>query len=170
MHCSPLWGGVLRAYDFSYTYQGKTLYYDTTSSNTVQVSGYSDLDGDIIIPSQVTYNNTIYSVTSIGKSAFYHCTSLTSVTIPNSVTSIGDYTFYDCSSLTSITIPNSVTSIGDLAFEDCPIKTIYLNQTSCPDWIRNIVNSDVEKLFVPKGSSASYKKKLVNIDIQEYEF
>ena len=41
------------------------------------------------------------------------CTSLTSVTIPNSVTSIGDNAFSDCTSLTSVTIPNSVTSIGD---------------------------------------------------------
>ncbi|MBQ5825691.1 MAG: leucine-rich repeat protein, partial [Clostridia bacterium] len=47
------------------------------------------------------------SVTSIGSSAFYNCTSLTSVTIGNSVTSIGDYAFYGCTSLTSITIPIS---------------------------------------------------------------
>ena len=45
------------------------------------------------------------------------CTSLTSVTIPNSVTSIGDYAFDDCTSLTSVTIPNSVTSIGSGAFD-----------------------------------------------------
>ena len=44
------------------------------------------------------------------------CTSLTSVTIPNSVTSIGDCAFYDCTSLTNVTIPNSVTNIGDEAF------------------------------------------------------
>ena len=56
------------------------------------------------------------SVTSIGGSAFDHCTSLTSVTIPNSVTSIGSSAFYQCSSLASITIPNSVTSIGGSAF------------------------------------------------------
>ena len=57
-------------------------------------------------------------VTNIGDSAFYECSSLTSVTIPNSVTSIGYYAFYGCSSLTSVTIPDSVTSIGSGAFEN----------------------------------------------------
>ena len=65
-------------------------------------------------------NTTIpNSVTSIESSAFYGCSSLTSITIPNSVTSIEYGTFQDCSSLTSITIPNSVTSIGDNAFSGC---------------------------------------------------
>ncbi len=53
-------------------------------------------------------------------SAFDDCTSLTSVTIPNSVTSIGDYAFNGCFSLTNVTIPNSVTSIGDGAFDTAP--------------------------------------------------
>ena len=59
------------------------------------------------------------SVTTIGNWAFYGCSGLTSVTIGNGVTSIGNYAFYGCSSLASITIPNSVTSIGYYAFEGC---------------------------------------------------
>ena len=59
------------------------------------------------------------TVTSIGGSAFRYCTSLTSVTIPDSVTSIGGSAFRYCTSLTSVTIPDSVTSIGEEAFYGC---------------------------------------------------
>ncbi len=107
------------AYDFSYTHQGTTLYYNITSDNTVDVAGDNSVSGAVVIPSSVTNNARTYSVTSIGYSAFYSCSGLTSVTIPNSVTSIGKWAFQSCSSLTSVTIPNSVTSIGNMAFAYC---------------------------------------------------
>lgn len=118
------------AYDFSYTYQGKTLYYSITNSSghTVAVvnpanlqSGgyYSYVTGDVVIPDSVEYGNTKYYVTSIGDDAFLECYSLTSVIIPNSVTSIGYRGFQTCVSLTSIIIPDSVTSIGSQAFHQC---------------------------------------------------
>ena len=94
------------------------IYYDI-SGTTATVTQGGDYSGMIVIPESITFENSIYSVTSIGESAFCECSSLTSVTIPNSVTSIGYRAFMYCSSLTSVTIPNSVTSIGGRAFYDC---------------------------------------------------
>ena len=87
-----------------------------TASVTSKSGGYS---GDIVIPESVTYEEVTYSVTSIGDYAFYNCSGLTSVTIPNSVTTIGVFAFYNCSGLTSVTIPNSVISISKGAFSGC---------------------------------------------------
>ena len=94
------------------------IYYDI-SETTATVTQGGDYSGDLVIPESITYNNSKYSVTSIGNNAFWGCSGLTSVTIPNSVTSIGDKAFYYCRGLTSVTIPNSVTSIGKSAFSFC---------------------------------------------------
>ena len=59
------------------------------------------------------------AVTTIESGAFSDCTSLTSITIPNSVTSIKRYAFSGCTNLKSVSIPSSVTSIGENAFSGC---------------------------------------------------
>ncbi len=69
---------------------------------------------DLVIPE---------GVTTIGSSAFYNCSNLTSVVIPDSVTTIGSSAFSGCSSLTSVTIGNGVKTIGDWAFAYCDSLT-----------------------------------------------
>lgn len=106
------------------------IYYNFDNTNltatvTYRGSSYSaysnEYSGDVTIPQTVTYSGKTYSVTSIGDRAFYECSSLTSITIPNSVTSIGNAAFYECSSLTSITIPENITHIGG--------RALYLNSS-----------------------------------------
>ena len=115
------------------------LYYNLIDENkTAEVtsSGVYKYFDTVVIPASVTYNAQAYSVTSIGYDAFFKCTGLTSVTIPNSVTSIGDNAFYGCTGLTSVTIPNSVTSIGRYAFYGCT----GLTSVTIPNSVTSIGN------------------------------
>ncbi|MCM1093363.1 MAG: leucine-rich repeat domain-containing protein [Lachnospiraceae bacterium] len=81
-----------------------------SKDKTTLITCLQSKKGEIVIPN---------SVTSIGSSAFWGCSGLTSVTIPSSVTAIGNSAFANCSGLTSVTIPSSVTSIGNSAFGNC---------------------------------------------------
>ena len=73
------------------------------------------LDKSITSVSSSDFGN----ITSIGDYAFYNCTSLTSIIIPNIITSIGIHAFEGCSGLTSITIPNNITIINNYTFRSC---------------------------------------------------
>ena len=73
-------------------------------------------------------------VNSIASCAFRNCTSLTSVTIPDTVTQIGSGAFYKCESLTGITIPDGVTYIGGNAFRFCD----GLTSINVPDSVTEI--------------------------------
>lgn len=76
-------------------------------------------------------------LTSIGDEAFYHCTNLTSVTIPSSVLMIGTSSFSNCTNLASLNIGNSITTIGDYAFGGCrSLSLLYI-----PNSVISIGNS-----------------------------
>ena len=80
-------------------------------------------------------------LTSIGEKAFYNCSSLISVTIPENVTSIGDDAFNGCSVLASINIPSSVNSIGARAFTGCSsMSSIHITDLSA--WCNISFSSD----------------------------
>ena len=98
------------------------------------------------------------SVTSICAGAFYYCTGLTSITIPDSVTSIGEEAFAGCSGLTSVTIPDSVTSIGNGVFAGCK----GLTSITIPDSVTSIGNSafynctGLTSIIVDEGNTKYY--------------
>lgn len=84
-------------------------------SDKATIEGASNAFGSLAIPSTINSHR----VTTIEDGTFADCTSLTSVTIPDSVTTIRDSAFLGCTSLTSVTIPDSVTTIGYDAFKGC---------------------------------------------------
>ena len=99
------------------------------------------------------------SMTSIDGYAFYGCSGLTSILIPNNVTSIGENAFNGCSGLTSIEIPNNVTSIGDCAFSGCNNLTTVTVKMETPIKITSEVftNRANARLYVPQGCLGAYK-------------
>lgn len=102
---------------------------------------YTSTDGQVVYPNSYTFGATNISntyqndkgvikfngtVTSIGTDAFWNCSKLNGITIPNSVTSIGDRAFTNCTNLTDIAIPNAVESIGNYAFAYTGLTSITI--------------------------------------------
>ena len=193
--CTLLCANVLLAqfYDAAF-YSGSLIYACYSDNDQAVVYGYNyeNPPTNIVIPSTVSYEGVTYnvigidpnafrktfinnnwaeiscssltsvtipnSVTSIGAEAFRNCSSLTSVTIPNSVTSIGNWAFNSCSSLTSVTIPNSVTSIAYYTFYGCISLTSIVSNAVVPPAIGNAVfpYANTCNVTVPCGSLEAY--------------
>ncbi len=119
---------------------------ENLTAEVVKKSG--GYEGDIIIPETVFFETAFYRVTSIGEFAFYECSSLTAITIPDSIIEIRRCAFSHCEKLTSITIPDGVEIIDECAFSWC----ISIDSVVIPDSV----------VFI--GDSAfSFCKKLTSI-------
>ena len=126
---------------------GDNLQWSLSSDGVLTIDGTGEMDdyrplNYPLAPWNAHMNkiNTIIAnsgMTHIGNSAFYYCSSLTAVTIPDSVISIGAGAFTCCSSLGSVDIPSSVTSIGNSAFGVCS----SLTSVTIPDSVISIGNS-----------------------------
>ena len=126
-------------YTPSETFVGKNPKYAFTFSlndtdKTATITGPVGKPAELDIPNKIIVKEQNYTTTSIGKNAFEDCSSLTSITMPNSLTSIGKWGFSWCESLTSIKIPDRVESIGKWAFSHCTgLKSITI-----PDRVESI--------------------------------
>ena len=103
------------------------IYYNLKEKTAEVTSGDNKYTGEITIPKTITVYGKVYNVTIIRSDAFFECTSLTSVTIPNSVTSIRGGAFSGCPSLSSISVD--------------PNNTIYDSRDNCNAIIRTSDNA-----------------------------
>lgn len=131
------------------------VYYELDQENkTAKVIGGSiKYTGDVIIKDAIISSGEKYCVTSIGYEAFFQCSSLTSVTIPDGVLVIGGLAFEGCSALTSIEIPNSVTKICNGAFSLCEgLKNIEIpNSVTVLEYLAFSDCTGLTSISIPKN-------------------
>ena len=170
--------GTLSAWDYEQVRIGKLCYNlddnNLTAEVTFEEQGFSNYEGltSVNIPASVKYAGKNYSVTGIGSDynelieegyyetghygAFEGCSSLTSVTIPNSVEYITSNAFYGCS-IMSIDIPSSVISIEWKAFNGI-LNVVYHGTAEGSPWGAQCVNGYVDGWLAYSDES---KTKLV---------
>ena len=103
----------------------------TKNADSIEISGHAeDIRGELVIPAEIDG----LPVTDIKASAFFECSGLTSVVIPDSVTSIGNSAFSRCFNLASVRIGNGMTAIGEYAFGNCTALT----SVNIPDGVASI--------------------------------
>lgn len=122
----------------------------TVSNGEVTITGCdTSVSGELIIPAIIED----CPVTTIGYEAFYGCSGLTSIVIPNSVTTLETGAFRNCPSVTSIYIGSGVTSIGKFAFRDNTALTSIVipgNVTSIGEWAFNNCKN-LTTITIPAG-------------------
>ena len=130
--------------------------YTLKSDGTAEITRVDTKCSDTVIPAELDG----HKVTSIGPSAFFYCSKLTNVTIPDGVTSIDYIAFCGCSGLKSITIPDSVTSIAEGVFSCCKNLTSIQISPNHPIYVFNndmLIDKNTMTLLQYTGKGGDYE-------------
>lgn len=135
-------------------------YPSATVSPTLGWDGYTKPIGAMVIPDSVSHAGVTYAVVAVGQYAFYNCTGITAVSVPEGVTAVRASAFRGCSALDSVCLPQSLDSIYGYSFAYCSALTAMTVRTSVPptcltNAFSNTMLSNVT-LHVPCGSTAAY--------------
>jgi len=123
---------------YAYDCEVNGILYDLSLHDATVVRNIeSPYSGDIVIPESITFDGRNYTVTSIGDYAFYDCSELFSITLPNTVVTIGMYAFGDCYNLKQISLSSGLTTIKESAFWGCG----SLTSIEIPNSVTTIENS-----------------------------
>ena len=98
------------------------VYYEVTAETStarVVTGGYAYYKGDVTIPGEVSIEGKTYAVTAIDNYAFYGCSDMTSIVLPNGLTSVGEGAFQGCAGLRAVALPGTVAKVGRYAFQAC---------------------------------------------------
>lgn len=137
-----------------------------STPTNAKLIGYVSTDSQVITPTNPngfgarilsnTYNNGIgtisfsNAVTAIGERAFWQCTTLQEITLPDRIRDIEDSAFGGCTNLTGITIPAHVTEIGDGAFAYCDNLSAFYGNIATVDNRCLVIGTTLEA-FAPAG-------------------
>ena len=129
--------------------------FTTNSDGSLTLAQYTGPGGAVVIPG--TTNGL--PITSIGYTAFFNNSTLTSVAVGTNVASIADQAF-SYSSLTNVTLPDSVTNIAFDAFLDCNQLTAITVATNNPDFssVAGVLFNQNRTTLIgfPEGKAGSY--------------
>lgn len=116
-----LWAAPGRADEFTFS---------TNADNTITLTAYNGQGGSVIVPSRVGE----LPVVEIGPSAFWRCSEVTGIEIPDGMLRVGEWAFFGCAGLTNVHLPQSVTNVADGAFAGCAHLAWFSVDSSNPSY------------------------------------
>ena len=153
------------ASSFAHDIEVDNIYYNISSDSTLEVTfkgnydtQYTEYFDTVSIPTYVSYNNNLYTVTSVGNNAFYNCKTVTTVNLPESINSIKSYAFCNCIKLDSITGANYISIVGNGAFTN---TKWFSKQPKGFVYFRNVLYKYTDEL--PKNTAINIADGIISI-------